>query len=148
MSYRQEVEALYEQLLAAWNDRDAKGFASLFSPAGAMVGFDGSQVDGSAVESHLTPVFADHPTAAYVWKVRDVQELAPGAALLRAIVGMVPPGGEDLDAEMNAVQSLVAVQHKDTWVIAVFQNTPARYHGRPELVEQHSAELRAVLRPQ
>jgi hypothetical protein len=29
--------------------------------------------------------------------------------------------------------------------IVLFQNTPAQYHGRPELTEQHTAELQPLL---
>ncbi|NKZ05246.1 SgcJ/EcaC family oxidoreductase [Actinomadura latina] len=139
------VRTLHEELLGAWNRRDARGYAAQFAPAGAMVGFDGSQVNGSDVEDHLTPIFADHPTAAYVWKVREVRELAEGVVLLRAIVGMVPPGQTELNPAVNAVQSLVAQNASGTWRVALFQNTPAQYHGRPELAEQHTEELRQIL---
>ncbi|TDC69155.1 SgcJ/EcaC family oxidoreductase [Actinomadura sp. GC306] len=140
------VSALYEELLAAWNRRDARGYAALFDPAGAMVGFDGSQVPGSEVADHLTPIFADHPTAAYVWKVREVCSLTDEVVLLRAIVGMVPPGRTELNPAANAVQSLVAQNHAGTWRIVLFHNTPAQYHGRPDLAEQHTDELTRVLR--
>jgi uncharacterized protein (TIGR02246 family) len=133
---------LYTRLVGAWNGRDADAFAALFAPDGAMVGFDGSQaatVDGIA--GHLRPIFEDHPTAAYVAKVREVRPLGIGGALLRAIAGMVPPGGRELKPELNAVHALVAEETADGWRIALFQNTPARYDGQPELAQRHTAEL-------
>jgi uncharacterized protein (TIGR02246 family) len=138
------VRELYENLLIAWNQRDARRYGALFADDAALIGFDGSEVAGSEVEDHLTQIFADHPTAAYVWRIRDVNVLAEGVVVLRAIVGMVPPGQDDLNPATNAVQSLVAVQRTGTWLIALFQNTPAQYHGRPHLVDQHTAELRQV----
>ncbi|MDI3402310.1 SgcJ/EcaC family oxidoreductase [Streptomyces cavernicola] len=140
------VRDLYERLLRAWNARDAAGYAALFEPGAALVGFDGSQVSGDRVEAHLAPIFADHPTASYVWKVRDVAQLADGVVLLRAVVGMVPPGRDELNPATNAVQSLVARRSSGQWRAVLFQNTPAQYHGRPELVEQHTEELRQVWR--
>ncbi|MFD0899983.1 SgcJ/EcaC family oxidoreductase [Actinomadura sediminis] len=140
-----EVRALYEELLTAWNRRDAAAYAALFAPDGALVGFDGGQVAGADVEDHLTPIFADHPTAAYVWKVREVRSLGDGVVLVRAIVGMVPPGRTGLHPEANAVQSLVATKRAGEWRIALFQNTPAQYHGRPDLADRHTAELRELL---
>ncbi len=140
------VLALYEELLGAWNRRDAGGYAGLFAPDGAMVGFDGSQVDGAEVEGHLSPIFADHPTASYVWKVREARALGDGVALLRAVAGMVPPGVSDVNPAANAVQSLVAREEAGTWRVVLFHNTPAQYHGRPELVERHTEEMRQVLR--
>ncbi|MCX4553346.1 MULTISPECIES: SgcJ/EcaC family oxidoreductase [unclassified Streptomyces] len=136
----------YEEVLGAWNRRDARGFAALFVPDGLLVGFDGSQVRGSEVEDHLTPIFANHPTATFVSKVRDVRPLGRDAVVLHAIVGMVPPGQTDLEPAVNAVQTLVAEFRDGTWSVALFQNTPAAHHGRPELVEQQTEELRQVLK--
>ncbi|MFE7324112.1 SgcJ/EcaC family oxidoreductase [Streptomyces sp. NPDC057565] len=145
-SVARAVRDLYETLLRAWNHRDAQGYAALFAPDAAMIGFDGSQVRGSEVAGHLAPIFADHPTAAYVWKIREVRRLGSDAAMLRAIAGMVPPGQTELKPDLNVVQTLVAVYGAETWQVALFQNTPAAHHNRPELVEQHSSELGQVLR--
>jgi uncharacterized protein (TIGR02246 family) len=141
-----EVRDLYARLLDAWNHRDADAFAALFGDDGAMIGFDGSQAAGPAIRDHLGPVFADHPTAAYVARVREVRSLAPGVALLRAAAGMVPPGGDDLNPGVNTVQTLLAARAGDGWRIVLFQNTPAQFHGRPELTEQHLADLRPLVR--
>jgi uncharacterized protein (TIGR02246 family) len=141
-----EIRELYARLLGAWNDRDADAFAALFGDDGAMIGFDGSQAVGSAIRDHLQPIFADHPTAAYVARVREVRVLAPGVALLRAAAGMVPPDGDDLNPAVNTLQTLVAARADDNWRIVLFQNTPAQFHGRPDLTEQHLAELRPLLR--
>jgi len=58
---------------------------------------------------------------------------------------MVPPGKSDLNPAVNAVQTLVAARQDSRWRIAVFQNTPAAFHGRPELSERLTEELRQVL---
>lgn len=140
------VIALYQSLLDCWNRRDADGYGAHFAEAGNVVGFDGSQVSGRAeISAHLRQIFANHQTAAYVWKVKEVRFPAPTLAILRAVVGMVPPGQSDLNPAVNATQTLVAARHDGTWRIELFQNTPAAFHGRPELSEQFTAELRAVL---
>jgi uncharacterized protein (TIGR02246 family) len=111
------------------------------------VGFDGSQLNGRAeIESSLRQIFTDHQTAAYVAKVREVRVLTPGTAVLRAVVGMVPPGQSDLHPAMNAAQTLVAVREAGRLSIAMLQSTPAAFHGRPELSESLTAELREELR--
>ena len=141
-----EVRALYERLLTAWNNRDAHAFAAQFLDAGHIVGFDGSQADSaSEIGAHLGEVFASHPTAAYVWKIREVQPLGPDAALLRAVVGMVPPGQAQLNPAVNAIQSLVAVRSSGGWRAALLQSTPAALHGRPELVQALTDELSALV---
>jgi uncharacterized protein (TIGR02246 family) len=135
------VRALYADLIDAWNRRDAKAFAHLFADDGNMVGFDGSQATAPDIEGHLQPIFTDHPTARYVVRVREVRPLGAQAAVLRAIAGMVPPGQDQLNPDLNAVQAVTAEEFDGRWRIVLFQNTPAQYHGRPDLVERHTAEL-------
>ncbi len=138
---------LYTQLLDAWNQRDAKSFAALFSVTGSTVGFDGSPLDGrSAIETSLLDIFTHHRTAAYVAKVREVRELAAGVTLLRAVVAMLPEGHTELNPAVNAIQSVVMVNEGARWAIALLQNTPAAFHGRPEAAAALTEELTAVLR--
>ena len=139
------VRDLYVQLLEAWNGRDAGTFAKLFATDGTMIGFDGTSMTGRQIPGHLRPIFADHPTATYVAKVRETRELGPDVVLLRAIAGMVPPGRKELNPALNAVQTVVAEQTEDGWAVVLFQNTPAQYHGRPEVVEGQRLELQSVL---
>jgi uncharacterized protein (TIGR02246 family) len=139
------IRALYDGLLAAWSRGDARGYAALFAPDGTLVEFDGGRIPGSQIEDHLTTVFAAESPASYVSKVREVRPLADDVVLLQAIAGMVPPGRTVLDPAANSVQSLVAQHRSGTWRIALFHSTPARYHGRPELVRQHADELRRLL---
>jgi hypothetical protein len=58
---------------------------------------------------------------------------------------MVPPGEKKVKPERNAVQSLIAVKENETWKIALFQNTPAQYHGRPEISQALTNELNALV---
>jgi uncharacterized protein (TIGR02246 family) len=140
------ISDLYHALLDAWNRRDADAFANLFTLDGSLVGFDGSTVNGQKeIEGHLRPIFADHPTAAYVSKIREVRFLSSNTALLRAVVGMVPPGQHDINPATNAIQSLVAVQVDRVWRVAHYQNTPAQFHGRPDEAAGLTAELRALI---
>lgn len=140
------VLALYHDLMAAWNARDAAKMAALFTADGHVTGFDGSQMNGRAeIAAEVGSVFANHQTAAYVGLVREVRMLAPTVALLRAAVGMVPPGKTDINPAVNAIQALVAVKQPGGWAIALYQNTPAQFHGRPDLADQLTAELRALL---
>jgi uncharacterized protein (TIGR02246 family) len=144
---RHAVVALYTDLLETWNQRDADAFAALFADSGNCVGFDGSQLNGRPhIAAELSSIFATYPTAAFVAKVREVRDIDAQTVLLRAIVGMVPPGQKDLSPAVNAVQSLIVVKERDRWRIALLQNTPAAYHGRPHLVEQHTQELTEVVR--
>jgi len=139
-------EDLYRALLERWNLRDAAGFAAVFEEEGHSIGFDGSEMHGPAeIEATLGRIFRDHQTSAYIAKVREARPLTAEIALLRAVVGMVPPGGSDIDPAVNAVQTMLATRPDGVWRISLLQNTPAQYHGRPEAVEALTAELRELL---
>lgn len=143
---RSEIAALYGQLIAAWNARDADAFARAFAEDGVTYGFDGSELRGrAAIADELGRIFADHETGRYVSIVRAVRPLEDDVALLQAVVGMVPPGRDDIEPELNAAQSLVAERTPDGWRAVQLQNTQAQYHGRPEAVVALTSELRATL---
>ncbi|GAX88595.1 SgcJ/EcaC family oxidoreductase [Effusibacillus lacus] len=146
-SVTNEVHALYQQLLDGWNNRNARAMAELFTDDGESIGFDGSQSIGrDEIFSHLNPIFEHHPTAKFVSKVKSVRFLGSDAAILRAIAGMVPPGQSDINPKVNTHHTLVAVKTEGNWRIQLFQNTPAQFHGRPELVDQMTEELRQLLK--
>jgi uncharacterized protein (TIGR02246 family) len=142
------IVQLYHQLLESWNRRDAEAFASRFETEAHVVGFDGSPMNGRAeIESSTRQIFSDHITAAYIGKVRGVRFLVSEVAVLRAVAGMLPPGRSDINPAVNAIQTLVAVRRQEDgrWRIALFQNTPAQFHGRPEASEALTQELRRLL---
>ncbi len=146
VSIHNEIQELYHKLIEAWNKRDAEGMANLYSEQGVQIGFDGSKLVGKAeILSHVKPIFDNHPTAPFVTKVKSIRALGTEAALLHAIAGMIPPGKTDIEPNVNAHQTLVAVKKDCIWQIELFQNTPAQFHGRPELVEQMTKELRQLL---
>ena len=138
---------LYVHLLDAWNRRSADDFAELFGESGSCVGFDGSPMNGrSEIGSSLSAIFEHHPTASYVAKMREVRSLGGTVMLVRAVAGMIPPGKSEINAATNAIQILVIVGSGQAAQIALFQNTPAAFHGRPELSESLTKELSDVAR--
>jgi uncharacterized protein (TIGR02246 family) len=142
---------LYHAIIGTWNGRDAARMASLFAEDGNLVGFDGSQVDTRrAIQEHLEPIFADHPTAAYVSIVRESRLLGPSVAMVRAIAGMVPPGQDDFKPELTTVHTLIATRGDSPaappWVAAMLQSTPAAWHDREQDRQAVLDELRAERR--
>jgi uncharacterized protein (TIGR02246 family) len=146
-NWEPETRDLYARLIESWDKRNARDFALQFTSDASLVGFDGTHVNGQLeIGAHLTEVFTHHQTPCYVAIVRDVRQLASDVTLLRANTGLIPSGKEDIDPALNAVQSMIAVQKGGTWKIALFHNTPAAFHMRPELAKQLTEELRAKLR--
>jgi len=148
----QAVRGLYRRLLDGWNARDGAAMAAPFADDGEVIGFDGSQMSGRAeIGATMAAIFADHLTPEYIAIVRSMRFPIPDAAILRADTGLLPRGASDLNPNLNARHTLVAVRRDGAWRIALFQNTPAQLHGRPDLAAQLTDELRAELarqRPQ
>jgi uncharacterized protein (TIGR02246 family) len=144
-----ETRELYRQLLDAWDKRNARDYALLFVPDGNIVGFDGTQVFGQAeIGAHLTQILTHHQTARYVSIVREVRSLSEGVTILSAVAGMVPPDKDDINPDVNAVQTMVAVKTGGAWKVALFQNTPAALHGKPDEATKLTEELRGAMRRQ
>ena len=141
------IRSLYEEVLIAWNQQDAAGMAAYFEEVSNLVGFDGSQADSrAAIEEHFRPIFADHRTAAYVAKVREIRMLGRDVGILQAVAGLIPPNSEDINPAGNTIQTLVAVEGAGGWRVALFQSTPAAWHGRPQDSAALTEELRDVMR--
>jgi len=141
-----EVRGIYRRLIDGWNAGDADAMAETLAHDGLVIGFDGSQMVGRGqVAGELGRIFADHRTAMYVTKVRSVNELGRDAALLHAVAGMMQPGGSEIMPDRNAIQTVIAHRGEDGWSVALFQTTPARFDGRPELTENLTAELTELI---
>jgi uncharacterized protein (TIGR02246 family) len=140
------IRTLYLSLLDQWNKRSSGGFAALFQKNGIMIGFDGSQLNGQAeIYSVFEEIFSNFPTAAYISIIKEVRILSAESALLVAVAGMVPQGQDDISPAVNAVHSISVAKEEENWRIALFQNTPAAFHGRPEMSEKLSEDLRRAL---
>jgi len=145
-NYEEIIKGVYKQLTSSWNERNAQGMASLFSESGECIGFDGSISKGpEEIVAHLEPIFRDHPTAPYVTKVKEIEFIGDKGVMLRAIAGMIPSGESDIKPEVNTHHTVVLELIEDEWKVLLFQNTPAQFHGRPELVKQMTNELREQL---
>jgi uncharacterized protein (TIGR02246 family) len=144
-SDEQKVRMLYLRLLESWNENDADAFADLFTADGNVTGFDGSQMNGQPeIRKELSRIFADHKVSTYVGIVREVRRLNENVFILRAVGGMLPPGKEEINPKVNAIQNMVAVKDGEGFCIVLYQNTPATFHERPELSKELTEELQRV----
>lgn len=137
-----KIRELYHLLLNSWNNNSASDFAKLFTAEGIAIGFDGSEMRGqNQIENDLAKIFTAHKVANYVSIIREIRQLSSSVYLLRAVAGMIPPGKSEINPDVNAIQILISQKENEQFRIASFQNTPAAFHGRPELSKQLTDEL-------
>ena len=136
---------LYRKLLDAWNTRRASGMSELFAEDGIVIGFDGSSMRGpQEIEEQIGAVFRDHDTGAYVHKIEGMSFPNPSVGVLTAIVAMTPAGADDIQPDLNALQTLVVGNKESGPRIFLFQNTPLALHGRPEVRDDITEEMRKL----
>lgn len=143
-----EKEAIeqYRKVLRQWNERSANGFAAGFTENGIFIAFDGSLISGrKEIFSVMDEIFSNFPTAAYVHIVKDVYTVTPNVIHISAVVGMVAHGDTDITPTVNAVQIATVVRDNDEWLLSMLQNTPAAFHGRAELSQKLTDDLRLAL---
>lgn len=146
-AFKLSVIELYRNWVRAWNQKSAEAMAELLAERCVMIGFDGSKMDGREdVLKTLSDIFSAYPTGRFVVVIKDVQFLSESVAILTAYAGMVPRGYHEINPAVNAHQTMVATLSDSIWDIVHFQNTPAAFHGRPELVKAMSDELTAELK--
>lgn len=139
---KSELVKIYNQWIQAWNNKDAKRMSDLLLPEAYVIGFDGSQMRGrDQVQNELTQIFDHYPTGQYVVIIKEILEVSSDVALLRSVVGMVPREHFELNPNVNTIQTCVFKKSEGRWQILQFQNTPAAFHGRPELGKELTAEL-------
>jgi uncharacterized protein (TIGR02246 family) len=144
-----KVRLLYKKLLGSWNNHSAGDFANLFAGNGNSIGFDGSQMNGrKQINDEINQIFVYHKVSSFVGIIREIRSLSPTVFILRAVAGMVLPGQSEINPAVNAIQTLIAQKEQEQFCIALFHNTPAAFHGRPELSWQLTEELQQVLKQQ
>lgn len=142
-----KIQNLYDQFIKSWNEQNADGMAKDMSSDVHMFGYDGSEMHGPEdVRKTIGEIFKQYPTGIFVTITKDIKFLNDKTAVLRASAGIVPRGGDDINPNVNAHQTLVAVKENGQWKIALLQNTPAQFHMNPEKKDEMSAELRQQIR--
>src|SRR5215216_1858933 len=96
------IESIYRQLINAWNEMNAEGFAALFAENANMIGFDGSMANSRReILEQLSAIFGDHQPAKFITIIREIRFLSPSVGLLRAAVGMVTRGQKEINPKTN-----------------------------------------------
>jgi uncharacterized protein (TIGR02246 family) len=119
------VRALYQQLMAGWNQGSGEAFAAVFTEDGDLIGFDGTHFKGRQEIAPFHQRLFDKwlKGSRLVGEVKDVRFLSPDVALMHAVGGTVMRGKSEPVPERDSIQTLVATHQDSEWRLAAFQNT-------------------------
>src|SRR5918994_4969308 len=127
------VRALYQQLMAGWNQGSGDAFAAVFTEDGDLIGFDGTHFKGRQEIAPFHQRLFDKwlKGSRLVGEVKDVRFLSPDVALMHAVGSTVMRGKSEASPERDSIQTLVAVREEggEEWRLAAFQNTRVRHMG-------------------
>ena len=145
------VRALYQQLMAGWNQGSGEAFAAVFTEDGDLIGFDGTHFKGRQQIAPFHQRLFDKwlKGSRLVGEVKDVRFLSPDVALMHAVGGTVMRGKSEPVPERDSIQTLVATHQDSEWRLAAFQNTrlhPMDSSAGPFLIWTLSDLLWKVLR--
>jgi uncharacterized protein (TIGR02246 family) len=134
-----DVRALYDELVAGWNQGDGARFAAAFAEDGDLVAFDGTRLHGRPVIERFQQELFDKwmKGTRLTGAVDDVTFPGPDTAVMHAIGGTIPRGKDRPARARDSIQTLVAVRTPAGWRLAAFQNTRVRPIGSGFLAFLH-----------
>lgn len=117
--------AVYDELVAGWNEGNARRFAAAFAEDGELVAFDGTRLRGRAT------IEAFHQSLFDKWLkgtrltggVDTMRMLRPDVAVMHAIGGTIKRGKTKPARARDSIQTLTLTRTDEGWRIAAFQNT-------------------------
>lgn len=128
MSAEAPIQALFQQLLLAWNRGDGTAYGELFTEDADYITFDGTHVKGreDIARSHQQLFDTHLKGSRLVGRVKDVRFLSPTVALVHATGGTIMAGKSTPSAERDSIQTLVAIQREGEWLFTAFHNNRQR----------------------
>lgn len=100
--------ALYDELVAGWNEGSGARFAAAFAEDGELVAFDGSRLQGRAtIEAFHQELFDKWMKGTRLTGgVDDVKMLGPDVAVMHAIGGTIKKGKTTPSRARDSIQTL------------------------------------------
>lgn len=124
------VLALYEQMMAGWNEGSGEAFAAPFSDEIDFIPFDGSHIqDRAEVAAGHQRLFDRWLKGTRLDGRATVRFLTPDVAVLVARGDTIMRGRSKPARERASMQTLVAQRTDGRWRLVTFQNTRIRPIG-------------------
>jgi uncharacterized protein (TIGR02246 family) len=123
----QPVKDLLDQLVAAWDNQDADGYANLYTPD-TVVATTGNVTNGrDKLRAFMTAGF-NGPLKG-TKSVEDIQQIrfiTPDVAIVSAVSGFILPGETSVREAIARNATWVITHTEDGWKVASYHNSPTK----------------------
>lgn len=143
------LRKLYQQMIDGSNASSGDAFAAPYpyTDDSDFIGFDGTYMKGrqeiASFHQMLLTNFLD--AVILLEKSEVIRFVAIDIAIMIAVDGTIMAGKSDIEPERNSIHTIVAVKRNVRWYFTAFQDSRARYSGRPEESQALTEELRQEL---
>ncbi len=119
------ITKVIDEFEKAYNDRDAKAIAALFTPEAQIIDEDGTTVQGrEAIEEVFVELFEANPDAVIVTDVSDLKYIGSNLAIETGRTTLIPSPGDT--AILNDYSVVHVKSREGKWLMALARDTPAQ----------------------
>jgi uncharacterized protein (TIGR02246 family) len=115
----------------AYNARDAKSLAEMFSPDAQMIDADGTTVQGREdIQKAFDEIFANEPEGQIETEVYDLRYLGPAVAIETGRTVLIP--APDQPAVINEYTAVHMKSKEGKWLMTMARDTPTEVNDQTE----------------
>ncbi|MCY2962501.1 MAG: SgcJ/EcaC family oxidoreductase [Planctomycetota bacterium] len=119
------ITKVIDEFEKAYNDRDAKAIAALFTPEAQIIDEDGTTVQGrEAIEKVFADLFEANPEAVIATDVSDLKYIGSNLAIETGRTTLIPSPGDT--AILNDYSVVHVKSREGKWLMALARDTPAQ----------------------
>jgi uncharacterized protein (TIGR02246 family) len=140
------LRGLFDKMLAAWTAGDASAYGECFTGDADYVSYDGTHTRGKhdMVDNHDRLFRGVLAGSALAGSGESIRYLGPEVAVLHATGSVLMPWRSALPKGRLSRQTIVAVDHAGTWLIAALHNGRVRPVNIPRPGAMVSRRSRAI----
>jgi uncharacterized protein (TIGR02246 family) len=119
------IRAIPFQMIKAWNEGSAKGFAAPFAENADFVAFEGTHLKGRReITSFHQQIFETLVKGSRLeGEVKFVRLLTPGLAYMHSVARVTMSGETTAHPGRDSMQLFLVAKHNEDWQVEVVQNS-------------------------
>lgn len=123
-----EIQNLFQHMLDAWTNGDAKAYVEYFTEDADYVSFDGNRAIGrqASADEHDLLFRGVLRGSALVGDIQSIRYITPDVAIVHATGSVLMPWRSKLPKKRQSLQTIIALRTNEGWRFTAFHNTRVR----------------------